>query len=109
MGYTLASLEYWAKWWEQRAEIPEFSCAHAEGVAAYAHKQAAVRRILAGNFRILWARYLIGVTETEIAAAPPDVRKNSEEDSDDEPGESDEEEEEKDDDNSDGDDDGEGE
>lgn len=50
MQYSLASLEYWAKWWEQRAVITEFTGSHAEGVAAYAYKQAAVRRIVARSF-----------------------------------------------------------
>ncbi|KAE9382803.1 hypothetical protein BT96DRAFT_788740, partial [Gymnopus androsaceus JB14] len=59
MSYCLGSLESQAKEWESRATIPQFSGKHADGTAAYAHKQAAVRRIIAGRFRVLWARYLI--------------------------------------------------
>lgn len=57
MGYCLASLEYQSKQWEQRAEVQQFSGDHAEGAAAYAHKQAAVFCIVADNFRALWAGY----------------------------------------------------
>lgn len=60
MGYCLASLEHRAKTWEQWATVPQFSGEHAEGAIAYAHKQAAVCRIISGNFRVIWARYLIG-------------------------------------------------
>lgn len=87
MNYCLGSLESQAKEWEGRAEIPQFSGEHANGAAAYAHKQAAIRRIIAGHFRVLWAKYLIGQTSFEVAQAPPDLRQTGGEDSDDEPGE----------------------
>ncbi|KAE9405464.1 hypothetical protein BT96DRAFT_812327 [Gymnopus androsaceus JB14] len=60
MSYCLGSLEYQAKEWERRTVVPQFSGEHAEGATAYAHKQAAICQIVADNFRVLWARYLIG-------------------------------------------------
>lgn len=61
MQYCLGSLEYQVRWWKERAVIPAFADEHAEGAAAYAHKQAAVRALIAQRFRIQWARHLIGV------------------------------------------------
>jgi len=60
MSYCLGSLEHRAKEWERWTVVPQFSGEHAEGATAYAHKQAAVCRIVADNFRVLWACYLVG-------------------------------------------------
>lgn len=91
MDYCLRSLEAQAKEWERRAVIPQFTGEHAEGASAYAYEQAAVKRIIANRFRVLWAKYLIGAAEIEIAEAPPDLRMMTGADSDDEPGESEDE------------------
>ncbi|KAJ3749798.1 hypothetical protein EV360DRAFT_56774, partial [Lentinula raphanica] len=58
MRRCLASLEYQAKQWESLTNIPQFDSLHAEGAAAYGHKQAAVKRRIADRFRGLWASYL---------------------------------------------------
>ncbi|KAE9391441.1 hypothetical protein BT96DRAFT_1001297 [Gymnopus androsaceus JB14] len=89
MSYCLGSLESQAREWEKRATIPEFSGEHSEGVSVYAHKQAAVRRIIAGQFRVLWARFLAGASDVQIGLAPPDNRMINVDDSDEELGESD--------------------
>ncbi|KAJ3749714.1 hypothetical protein EV360DRAFT_31036, partial [Lentinula raphanica] len=54
MRRCLVSLEYQAKQWESLTNIPQFNSLHAEGAAAYGHKQAAVKRKVADRFRELW-------------------------------------------------------
>lgn len=66
MRRTLVSLEFKAKWWESRAEVEQFQEAHAEGVRAYAHEQAAVWRSLKTRFQTVW-----GLNE-DSSFSPPD-------------------------------------
>ncbi|KAK7439195.1 hypothetical protein VKT23_017685 [Stygiomarasmius scandens] len=54
MHQSLISLEAKARWWEIRANAPANDEFHAEGVAAYAHSQAAVMRTLLHRFMVLW-------------------------------------------------------
>ena len=61
---------------------PSLTGEHAEGVAAYGYKQAAVRRIIAKNFRHLWAGFLTGMEEIEVVGIPAeDQTSNSESES----------------------------
>lgn len=56
MRRVLVSLEYTARWWEGRAE--PWDCIDvvlAEGIRAYALRQASIQRALADKFRKLWA------------------------------------------------------
>lgn len=70
MQYTLGSLSYQAQWWESKAVISEFSGEHAEGVEAYAHKQVAVRNLIAEHFCVMWAKHLIGTGTFKPAPIP---------------------------------------
>ncbi|KAJ3963733.1 hypothetical protein EV361DRAFT_813085 [Lentinula raphanica] len=50
----LETLEWQAKWWEQRANVPQFLGSHAEGVAAYANYQANIKQKIASAFAEQW-------------------------------------------------------
>lgn len=98
MQYCLVSLEHEAKEWESRAVVAEFSGDHAEGAQAYGLKQARVRRLIANQFRVQWAKHLTGMATVEPAPLPatgPFVSSDDyDNDSDEELGESDAEQEE---------------
>ncbi|KAK7434738.1 hypothetical protein VKT23_020034 [Stygiomarasmius scandens] len=57
MRRALVTLEWKAKWWEQRTTAPSVDDIHAEGISAYAHSQAAVMRALRDRFQRLWEGY----------------------------------------------------
>ncbi|KAJ7739792.1 hypothetical protein DFH07DRAFT_688793, partial [Mycena maculata] len=48
------SLRHRAGWWIDRREVEEFEGEHAEGVRAYATRQAALMRGLADHFEEMW-------------------------------------------------------
>lgn len=56
MRRVLVYLEYKAKWWEDRA-VPwdVLDAETAEGVRAYALRQASIQRALAARFTAIWA------------------------------------------------------
>ncbi|KAE9384956.1 hypothetical protein BT96DRAFT_788949, partial [Gymnopus androsaceus JB14] len=58
MKRCLLLLDKQANDWNARSVILEFQGAHAEGVAAYAHKQAVVQKLISSGFRNLWSKYL---------------------------------------------------
>lgn len=78
MRRVLVTLEYEACEWEGRVSIAEWrdvkgvkpSDAHAEGAAAYAHSQAAVRRRLRDQFAGLWRE--VGLPP-EVMGVPKDI------------------------------------
>lgn len=43
-----------AEWWEDRRVVEGFTGAHAEGVGAYAARQANLMRNLADHFETMW-------------------------------------------------------
>ncbi|THU86082.1 hypothetical protein K435DRAFT_684412, partial [Dendrothele bispora CBS 962.96] len=57
MRRSLVSLEWKAQWWEARCKTPAEDKTHAEGVAAYAHSQAAIMRALRARFMLVWEGY----------------------------------------------------
>ncbi|KAK7433708.1 hypothetical protein VKT23_020626 [Stygiomarasmius scandens] len=57
MRRSLVTLEWKAQWWEKRATAPAVDSVHAEGIAAYAHSQAAVMRALRDRFLFAWEGY----------------------------------------------------
>ncbi|KAK7441515.1 hypothetical protein VKT23_016505 [Stygiomarasmius scandens] len=54
MRRCLVTLEWQAKEWEGRAEIDTFEGERKEGAAAYAYRQAEVKRSIAARFEELW-------------------------------------------------------
>jgi hypothetical protein len=69
MCRVVITLWWKAGWWTDRSEIEEFEGFHAEGVRAYALRQAALMRNMANNFEQLWA----GLRELEEVAGAYDL------------------------------------
>ncbi|KAK7441350.1 hypothetical protein VKT23_016597 [Stygiomarasmius scandens] len=63
MRRCLVSLDWEARQWAARANILTEG-AHAEGVSAYAHQQAALQRRIAERFKLMWAPINISVSST---------------------------------------------
>ncbi|THU90019.1 hypothetical protein K435DRAFT_802306 [Dendrothele bispora CBS 962.96] len=84
MRRSLVSLEAKARWWEKRTEAPANDDIHAEGVAAYAHSQAAVMRALLTRFIRVWKGYetLEEVEEEEEVEGSSELLKGGEGDAD---------------------------
>lgn len=59
-----------AGWWEDRRVVEEFIEEHAEGVSAYAARQADLMRRLAKNFEEMWA----GTIDLEIVPCEAERR-----------------------------------
>jgi hypothetical protein len=59
MRRVLQFFDWQANWWdEQQDRLVCETAAQREGLVAYAHKQAHIRRQLASRFRVLWTPYL---------------------------------------------------
>ncbi|PPQ99597.1 hypothetical protein CVT26_009183 [Gymnopilus dilepis] len=64
MRRTLEFLEWKAKWWASQAQRRVVDKVLAEGLQAYAHRQARIQRDLATRFRRLWKNPLADSTTT---------------------------------------------
>ncbi|KAJ7735423.1 hypothetical protein DFH07DRAFT_870763 [Mycena maculata] len=67
------SLHHRAAWWLERQDVEAFGGAHAEGVRAYATRQAELMEGLAGHFEGMWS----GLAELE--SVPGEVERREEE------------------------------
>ncbi|KIK53128.1 hypothetical protein GYMLUDRAFT_131415, partial [Collybiopsis luxurians FD-317 M1] len=54
MDRCVRTLQWQKGWWEDRTTVEQFEGMHAEGAAAYASKQATVRKLIADHFQQLW-------------------------------------------------------
>ncbi|KAK7441368.1 hypothetical protein VKT23_016615 [Stygiomarasmius scandens] len=55
MRRCLTTLEWQARWWENRAQIDTFEGERLEGASAYAHQQAVVCCQIASRFWTIWS------------------------------------------------------
>jgi hypothetical protein len=68
-------LRHKASWWRDRCSPEGFEGKHAEGVAAYAHRQAALYSKLADHFEEMWA----GMQDLEEVAVEPEASEDGDE------------------------------
>ncbi|KAG1844729.1 hypothetical protein C8R48DRAFT_617802 [Suillus tomentosus] len=77
MRRVLQFFDWQANWWdEQQDRLICETAAQREGLVAYAHKQAHIRRQLASRFRVLWTPYLPQLsppTSSLISTAVPSL------------------------------------